>query len=171
MQAGEITEFHLETSLAAQRWLAGVGGFGGSTLHYDGSEQPLPRQRHSRHYRTPRHAAGAAHSEQRLRAMLDNLPVGVLLAHQGERMVYRNRSFVRITGYTEAQMVQTEQWWQRAYPDPAQREHVQLQWDELLNKASNEGRSDCRRSTKFAVQTANVAWYASLACCRAKTIW
>ena len=139
LQAGEITEFHLETSLQRSDGSLVWVDLAVSTLHYDGSEQPY-HVSVIQDITERRAMQQALHtSEQRLRAMLDNLPVGVLLVQEGQRMVYRNRSFVRITGYTEAQMVQTEQWWQRAYPDPAQREHVQLQWDELLNKASNEG--------------------------------
>ena len=88
----------LETSCAAQRWLTGVGDC--ASLHYDGSEQPyhvsvIQDITERRAMRQALHT-----SEQRRAPCSTTCPVGVLLAHEGQRMVYRNRSLVRITGYT-----------------------------------------------------------------------
>lgn len=74
-------------------------------------------------------------SEQRLRAILDHLPVGILLVAQGEEVVFRNRRFVEITGYTEAQLQSTNSWWLRAYPDPGVRERIRSHWQALCAQA------------------------------------
>jgi diguanylate cyclase (GGDEF)-like protein/PAS domain S-box-containing protein len=74
-------------------------------------------------------------SERNLRNILDHLPVGVLLVQGGERIVFRNRSFVQITGYTEQDVGGTQRWWERAYPDAQVRERTRRHWDALCDTA------------------------------------
>ena len=75
------------------------------------------------------------HNEQRLRAILQRLPVGVCLLHRDGRLSFRNDAFVQMCGYTEQDVNEAETWWTAAYPDPAYRERARTQWIEALRQA------------------------------------
>lgn len=74
-------------------------------------------------------------SEERLRSILDHLPVGILLFGQDERIIFRNRNFIHITGYTERGMKDMAAWWRLAYPDAQMRAHTQARWKSLREQA------------------------------------
>lgn len=76
------------------------------------------------------------HSEQRLRSLLDHLPVGILMLADDQTFIFRNRSFVQMTGYTKELLHDAADWWQLAYPDEQQRERVKAHWQILMEKAS-----------------------------------
>ncbi|OYT90152.1 MAG: hypothetical protein CFE43_19760 [Burkholderiales bacterium PBB3] len=63
-------------------------------------------------------------SEAQLRAILDEMPVGVFLVDRQERIFLRNRHFIEMFGYTEADTPDMTTWWQLAHPDPAVRQQV-----------------------------------------------
>jgi len=77
-------------------------------------------------------------SEQRLRGILDHLPLGIAMWHSG-RMVFRNRSFVQLTGYGDDILMTGEQWWHMAYPDDAARQHARARWEERTLRAKSRG--------------------------------
>ena len=63
-------------------------------------------------------------SEAQLRAILDEMPVGVFLVDRQERIFLRNRHFAEMFGYTEADTPDMTRWWQLAHPDDAVRQQV-----------------------------------------------
>ena len=75
-------------------------------------------------------------SEQRLRRMLDHLPVGVILVENEQNIIFRNLSFIHITGYDETRLTTIDEWWSHAYPDPHYQKRVQAHWQILIEKAS-----------------------------------
>lgn len=66
-------------------------------------------------------------SEARLRSIVDNLPVAIAIK-EGQRFTYLNRTFVTIFGYDMTTMPLVEDWWTKAYPDPAYRQRMQDAW-------------------------------------------
>ena len=78
-------------------------------------------------------------SEQRLRSVLQRLPVGVCLLHHDGRMSFRNEAFVQICGYTEQDVATAEAWWPLVYPDPAYRQRAQARWTSALRQARRGG--------------------------------
>lgn len=71
-------------------------------------------------------------SEQRLRSILERLPVGLCLVQDDGLITFRNERYVQICGYTQEDVPDTGIWWKRAYPDAAEREAIQK---EVLNAA------------------------------------
>ena len=74
-------------------------------------------------------------NEHRLRGILERLPMGVCLVQSDGRISFRNRRFVQICGYAEAEAPDTDSWWSLAYPDPQQREAVRSRWREASARA------------------------------------
>ncbi|MGP1628785.1 MAG: putative bifunctional diguanylate cyclase/phosphodiesterase, partial [Giesbergeria sp.] len=78
-------------------------------------------------------------SEARLRALLQRLPVGVMLLEKDGSAALCNQRFTEVTGYTEADIPNTAAWWQKAYPDVAYREQIQTAWMQAYEAARDEG--------------------------------
>ncbi|UJB63792.1 EAL domain-containing protein [Acidovorax sp. YS12] len=135
LKAGDITAFHMEKRLLRK---------GGDTVWVDLTVSPIWRPGEAPVYNVSviqditgrrRMQDQLRESERNLRNILDHLPVGVLLVQGGERIVFRNRSFVQITGYTEQDVGGTQRWWERAYPDAQMRERTRRHWDALCDTA------------------------------------
>ena len=98
-------------------WLIGCGGIGVVALRlYRG----LGRQR----------AAEAAlrDSEERSRTLVEYAPFGLSIMDTDQRFVYLNPKFVKIFGYTLADIPDKSTWFEKAYPEPAYREAVRGVW-------------------------------------------
>lgn len=85
-------------------------------------------------------------SEQRLRRLLDNLPIPVTtgrLSEAGEvySALFCNRRFEETLGYSQADLEDLDGWLARAYPDPGYRAVVQQRWGEALAEAASSGRA------------------------------
>jgi PAS domain S-box-containing protein len=79
-------------------------------------------------------------NEHRLRSILERLPMGLCLVQPDGRISFRNQRYVQICGYTEADVPDVDTWWQRAFPDPAERESVRGGWREAAERAkANDG--------------------------------
>ncbi len=63
-------------------------------------------------------------NEQRLRSILERLPMGLCLVQDDGLISFRNARYVQICGYTQEEVPDTNTWWQRAYPDATEREAI-----------------------------------------------
>ena len=63
-------------------------------------------------------------NEQRLRSILERLPMGLCLVQDDGLISFRNARYVQIRGYTQEEVPDTNTWWQRAYPDATEREAI-----------------------------------------------
>ncbi|MBT9513481.1 MAG: EAL domain-containing protein [Acidovorax sp.] len=61
-------------------------------------------------------------NEQRLRSILERLPMGLCLVQEDGVISFRNERYVQICGYTAEEAPDVDTWWVRAYPDPVERE-------------------------------------------------
>ena len=64
-------------------------------------------------------------SEARMRAILDEMPVGVFLVNAQDQIFLRNRHFQEMFGYTEAEVPDLATWWKTSHPDPTYRRAAQ----------------------------------------------
>ncbi|KZT16000.1 diguanylate cyclase [Acidovorax sp. GW101-3H11] len=74
-------------------------------------------------------------NEQRLRSILERLPMGLCLVQEDGLISFRNERYVQICGYTQEEVPDVDTWWQRAYPDAVERDAIR---QELIN-ARNQG--------------------------------
>ncbi len=63
-------------------------------------------------------------NEQRLRSILERLPMGLCLVQDDGLISFRNERYVQICGYTQEEVPDTDTWWRRAYPDAAERDAI-----------------------------------------------
>ncbi|MGB6115450.1 MAG: PAS domain S-box protein, partial [Comamonas sp.] len=138
LRQGKISAFHMEKCMlrkdGSEVWVdltvAPVLRDGGLPQHNVGVIQDISERRAMREELQA--------SEQRLRAILDHLPLGIAMWHSG-RVVFRNRSFVQLTGYGDDIMMTGEQWWRMAYPNDAVRQRAQTRWKERTLRAKSHG--------------------------------
>lgn len=95
-------------------------------------------------------------SERRLRGLLDHLPVGVCLVEQGLRIVFRNRQFLEICGYTEDLAPDARSWWALAVPDRAERYALRHAWADQWEHASDGG--EFRARLEFRICCRDGRW-------------
>ena len=78
-------------------------------------------------------------NEQRLRSILERLPVGLCLVQHDGRIAFMNQRYIDICGYTLEEVPDSDTWWTRAYPDPVERNTIRQMWrasDELAADGS-----------------------------------
>lgn len=75
-------------------------------------------------------------NEERLRGIMDHLPVGVILSSGIEQtMIYQNPCFVNFFGYTLKEFSDVHSWFPLAYPDPEYRGKVASEWNRRMSEA------------------------------------
>ncbi|MEX8192413.1 bifunctional diguanylate cyclase/phosphodiesterase [Comamonas guangdongensis] len=72
---------------------------------------------------------------QQLRDLMQRLPVGLVMEDLDGRFVYWNDEFLRLAGQAGQPDSHGLQWWQRMYPDAAERERVMQRWQAAQAKA------------------------------------
>lgn len=77
------------------------------------------------------------HSEQRLRNILNHMPVGVNQV-QGGVIVFRNERHVQICGYDAQEAPDVDTWWRLVMPDAQQRLQARAAWHAACEEAENE---------------------------------
>ncbi|WP_066456495.1 bifunctional diguanylate cyclase/phosphodiesterase [Castellaniella caeni] len=129
VQSGEITEFQLEKrmlhkdghfvwvdlTVSAIRQVDGVPDYHVAVI------QDITERRQMRE--------AIRHSERRLRTLLDHLPVGVSLVDSSQNIVFRNRRFLDICGYSVEEMPDVRAWWALTIPDRLLRQRTRSHWE------------------------------------------
>lgn len=70
----------------------------------------------------------ALQSEARFRGLFDLAPIPLCFTRQDGRFVAVNRAFTKVLGYTLEDLPTLDDWWLKAYPDPAYRTSVMESW-------------------------------------------
>ena len=87
-----------------------------------------------------RDAALLAERDRHFRALFDAAPVAVLYS-QAKRIEFVNRRLADLFGYHQDEIATVDDWWARAYPDPAYRDRVRRNWHSAAEKArATDGR-------------------------------
>lgn len=84
---------------------------------------------------TAHRAALAAERDRLLGALFDAAPVALSYV-RGEQVLSVNRSFSELFGYRLGDIPTLDEWWLRAYPDPAYRAWVERTWADALERAA-----------------------------------
>ncbi len=79
-------------------------------------------------------------SEQRLRIIIEAIPVPLALNDDHGNIVYLNRAFVGTLGYTLSDIPDLESWWPKAYPDPKYRNEVSEKWQRNMEESRLSGK-------------------------------
>ena len=66
-------------------------------------------------------------NEAHRRAILDEMPVGVILIDRGDRIFLRNRRYLQLFSYSDADVPDMRSWWRHAYPDALERRTMRQQ--------------------------------------------
>ena len=80
------------------------------------------------------------HSEERLRNILNHMPIGVTLVQDGA-IVFRNDRHVQICGYGAEDAPDVDTWWRLVIPDAQQRQRTLQAWQAACDaaRAGNDG--------------------------------
>ncbi len=73
-------------------------------------------------------------ANEKLGVLFEAAPVGLLYL-SGDRLTSINRRFTELFGYAQDDIPTLNDWWSRAYPDPAYRQQVQQTWFGLIEQA------------------------------------
>lgn len=81
-----------------------------------------------------------------LNSLFDNLPMGITIWESSGRLVRVNKGFIRLTGYTSADIRNLDDWFSKAYPDPGYRRRVIESWqvDRQSKEAARRFKVTCR---------------------------
>ena len=74
-------------------------------------------------------------SEERLRTILESVPMPLALNDDQGNIVFLNRAFVQTIGYTPEEIPDLGHWWPLAYPDPQYRQEITQAWQANMEKA------------------------------------
>ena len=77
-------------------------------------------------------------SERRFRAVFESSPVPSALNDSEGNITDINSAFIEVFGYTREDIPNLEQWWRKAYPDPAYRQRVADSWLSHVEKAQGQ---------------------------------
>jgi PAS domain S-box-containing protein len=96
------------------------------------------------HNEAPRGCGNAASGasvdlEASFRAVIEASPIPFAINDEHRNITYLNPEFVRTFGYTREDIPNLEDWWPRAYPDPAYRGWVAAEWAKRLGEAQRTG--------------------------------
>jgi len=107
-----------------------------TSLLRDQNDQPIGLLGIARDITEAKQARLALESSQaRYRRILEAAPIPLCSLKVNGAISFRNERFVRLLGYTEAEVPSVEEWWPRAYPDREYREKVRSGWEVAVNHA------------------------------------
>ena len=75
-------------------------------------------------------------SESRFRMLMEKIPIPFACMSKDGKNIFRNEPFVKLFGYSEDIVPTVDEWWLRAYPDPAYRSQVMRLWEQAVEDAS-----------------------------------
>ncbi|RTL51353.1 MAG: PAS domain S-box protein [Rhodocyclaceae bacterium] len=79
-------------------------------------------------------------SEQRFRRMIDEMPWPLCHVDKERIRLKGNARFQQVFGYSPADVPTLDDWWQKAYPDPAYRQWALNTWNAAVERAAEAGK-------------------------------
>ncbi len=93
----------------------------------------------SRHHMGDQLVSMQVENEVRFHYLIENMPVPLCRVNANGELVFINRRFEAVFGYTLADVPTLNEWWVRAYPDPAYRNWVLAAWEKAMAQAPAKG--------------------------------
>ncbi|MBU0993430.1 MAG: PAS domain S-box protein [Proteobacteria bacterium] len=90
-------------------------------------------------HRNNQNESGNGLDKDKLRAILEAIPIAVAWADIDGIVEFTNRKFVELFGYTMNEVPTLQDWLRLAYPDPEYREFILLKWLAALEQAHRTG--------------------------------
>lgn len=79
-------------------------------------------------------------SEEQFRSVIEQAPFGmVIIRNRDGAILFQNERFTQLFGYTNADIPNIQDWWQKAYPDADYRRAVMEEWNAAMETAMREG--------------------------------
>lgn len=78
-------------------------------------------------------------AEDALQAVLDSSPIGISLSNRDRGVIYANRRFTELFGYTMNDIPTVDHWMRLAYPDESFRRMVVKNWEKQIEAARHAG--------------------------------
>jgi PAS domain S-box-containing protein len=105
------------------------------SLRKDSSGNPIGFRGITRDVTERKQAEEALQKEREISlSILENAPYGVALIDKGGQYIYTNPEFTNITGYMLQDVPTGKDWFQKAFPDPKDRERMLKLWKEDRSK-------------------------------------
>ena len=82
----------------------------------------------------------AEESERKLRNALENSPIPIGIAGVDGTIIFLNKQFTEVYGYTVKDIPLLEKWYERAYPDPHYRKVTVEEWNREVEQSIKEGK-------------------------------
>ncbi|MDX8399789.1 MAG: PAS domain S-box protein, partial [Gallionellaceae bacterium] len=95
-------------------------------------------------------------SEERFQAIIENIPVALVLNDEQGNITYLNAEFVRSLGYTKDDILTLADWWPRAYPDLKYRQWVIESWQQHLDEAKRKQKTFAPLEVEITCKEGNV---------------
>ena len=74
-------------------------------------------------------------SEQKFRSLVEASPIAMAITNGNDDIIYLNKKFTELFGYSVAEIPDIATWWPLAYPDERYRCEIKHKWDEAVQKA------------------------------------
>lgn len=78
-------------------------------------------------------------SEENFKLLMESISLPVAYINRNGEIIFRNTKFMQMFGYTLEELPTVEQWWIKAFPDPAYREKVMADWELFVMRATEAG--------------------------------
>lgn len=99
-------------------------------------------------------------SEERLRSLVDNMPILVDAFDEQWQLVFWNKECERVTGYAAAEMIGNPDALAWLYPNPAYRERMMARWHEIGNDFRDwEWEVTCKDGSIKTIAWSNISKY------------
>ena len=79
------------------------------------------------------------HNQNHLEFLLNEIPIGLVLVDEQQRMHFRNKRFIELFGYTKEDVLTLDEWRKQAYPDDDYRAQVIETWNDAVGRSVREG--------------------------------
>ncbi len=97
-------------------------------------------------------------SEEHLRKLLENSPVGIGISDEEGKFTFLNHKFTRLFGYTVDDIPDLETWWSAAHPDEHYRKAVKETWDAVVKESGKTGNSIYPQEWEVTCKNGNVKY-------------
>jgi PAS domain S-box-containing protein len=78
-------------------------------------------------------------SGAKFQTLMERTPLPLCYVNKDGRITFRNDRFLKVFGYTDAEVPTLTEWWLKAYPDSEYRQWVVQNWDSAVKRAAETG--------------------------------